>query len=119
MSYSEHGVGLNDAERERLDRCEEPYQIGEITQEASEIVSEDRPETHGDARENHQHTADLWSAFLGTDIEAWEVAIMMTMVKASRAKVGGIDRDHFRDIAGYADIAYACAEKGGARNRDD
>lgn len=40
MSYSEHGVGLNDAERERLDRCEEPYQIGEITQEASEIVSE-------------------------------------------------------------------------------
>lgn len=119
MSYSEQGVGLNDAERERLDRREEPYQIGEITQEASEIVSEGRPETHGDARENHQHTADLWSAFLGTDIEAWEVAVMMTMVKASRAKVGDIDRDHFRDIAGYADVAYACAEKGSARNRDD
>jgi hypothetical protein len=94
----------------------EPYQIGEITEEASEIVSEDRPDTHGDAYENHRHIADLWSAFLGTEIEAWEAAVMMTMVKASRAKTGDTERDHFRDIAGYADVAYACVD---AQEDDD
>ena len=85
---------------------DEGYQIGDVAKEASEIVSMDRQDTHGDAYENMQHTADLWGAFLGVDIEAWEVAILMTMQKASRAKCGSLDRDHFVDIAGYADVGY-------------
>ena len=96
---------------EVLEQADEGYEIGTITSEASEIVSEDRPDTHGDAYLNHKHIADLWKAFLGVHIEAWEVAVMMTMLKASRARQGSLERDHFRDIAGYADVAYACVQE--------
>jgi hypothetical protein len=82
--------------------------IGDITEEAHEIVTETR-DSHGDAYENHRQIADLWSAFLGVDIRAHQAAIMMTMVKASRMQAGTLDKDHFRDIAGYADVAWDCA----------
>ena len=89
------------------------HEIGDVTADASEIVSDDRPETHGDAYENHAHIADLWGAYLGVEIEAWEVAVLMTMLKASRAKSGSLDRDHFVDIAGYADVGYTCVVENG------
>ena len=82
--------------------------IGAITAEANEVVTETR-DSHGDAYENHKQIADLWSAFLGEEIEPYEVAIMMTMVKASRMQAGTLDKDHFRDIAGYADVAWDSA----------
>lgn len=82
--------------------------IGTVTDEAHDIVTADR-DSHGDAYENHKQIAELWSAFLGREIEPYEVAVMMTMVKASRMQAGTLDKDHFRDIAGYADVAWDCA----------
>lgn len=82
---------------------------GDILEEAINVVRE-RENTHGGVYENHKHIADMWSGFLGIEIEAWEVAAMMTMLKWSRAKIGSHERDHFVDVAGYADCAYVCTQ---------
>lgn len=82
---------------------------GEALERALEVVQE-RENTHGGVYENHKHIAEMWSAFLGYHIEAWEVAAMMTMLKWSRAKVGAPVKDHFVDVAGYADCAWVCHE---------
>ena len=86
---------------------EHGYEMGDVAREAAEIVSQKR-DTHGDAVENHRHIAAMWSAFLGVPIEPWEVAMMMTDVKKSRAKMGVPIRDHFTDTAGYADVGWSC-----------
>lgn len=82
--------------------------IGDITEEAHTVVTETR-DSHGDAYENHRQIAELWSAFLDHEIAPHEAAIMMTLVKASRMQAGELNKDHFRDIAGYADVAWASA----------
>lgn len=72
---------------------------------ARNIVGGDREKTHGSKKKNMQHTADLWSAYLGHPITAENVAWMMVLLKASRTVNGaGID-DHYIDAAGYAAIA--------------
>lgn len=68
-----------------------------------DIVTE-RAQHYGDPRPNLQRTAALWSAYLGTEITAHDVAICMILVKVSRAKVSA-HADNYRDICGYAEIA--------------
>lgn len=67
------------------------------------IVNE-RAHDYGDPRPNHDRIAALWSAYLGTEVNAHDVAMCMILVKVSRAKAGSKD-DNYTDIAGYADIA--------------
>jgi len=86
------------------------YDIGDGANRASEIVSTER-DSHGDAYDNHKQIAELWSAFLGVEIEAWEAAIMMQHVKQSRMQAGTLIADHFVDVAGYADVALFSAVK--------
>lgn len=84
-------------------------------EEIAASVAEDAAETlhnrssHGNAYENHSHIADMWSAYLGVDVSASDVALCMTMVKMSRAKTGEFIRDHMVDVDGYGGIAWACA----------
>lgn len=75
-----------------------------ILEEAASIVGS-RDDTHGDIRENHEQIADMWSAFLGVEISAHEVAEMMILLKVSRCSAGSPDRDHYVDICGYSEIA--------------
>jgi len=86
------------------------YDIGDGANRASEIVSKER-DSHGDAYDNHKQIAELWSAFLGVEIKAWEAAIMMQHVKQSRMQAGTLIADHFVDVAGYADVALFSAVK--------
>lgn len=65
--------------------------------------------SHGDAVSNHRHIAEMWSAYLGVEISARNVADMMIHVKQSRAQTGQVIRDHYVDVDGYGGIAYACA----------
>ena len=88
--------------------------VSEAEAEAA-TVPEDAAETlaqrasHGEAVENHRHIAELWSAFLDTDVSASDVANCMMMVKMSRAKTGQAIKDHYVDVGGYSGIAWACA----------
>ena len=67
-------------------------------------IIDQRGETYGDPKPNMERTAALWSAYLGHQITAHDVAMLMVLVKVSRAKVSVHD-DNYLDIAGYAEIA--------------
>lgn len=72
-------------------------------------IVEERAEHYGDPRPNMERTAALWSAYIGTDISAHDVAVCMMLVKISRAKVPGVasHADNYVDIRGYSVIAEA------------
>jgi hypothetical protein len=67
-------------------------------------IIKERGHDYGDPATNHERIAALWTAYLGTEVSAHDVAICMVLVKASRAKAGKRD-DNYTDMAGYAEIA--------------
>ncbi len=72
---------------------------------AGEIITGDRAKSHGDAGDNFQNIADLWSAYLGISISASQVSLMMVMLKIARAKMGAFNNDDYVDMCGYAALA--------------
>jgi hypothetical protein len=70
-----------------------------------DIITE-RAADYGDARNNHERIAHLFNAYLepATPITSHDVAVLMILVKVSRAKAGHRD-DNYTDICGYAEIA--------------
>jgi len=71
-----------------------------IAVDALRLVDEDRQEKYGDYDKNMQRIAEMWSGFLGTDISAMDVALMMVLVKISRSKAG-YARDNAVDGVAY------------------
>lgn len=81
----------------------------EILETAAELVGGDRSQTHGgDA--TMRVCADLWSAYMGAEIEPADVARMMALMKMARARCGQTNIDHDMDAAGYCGIAGAVAK---------
>lgn len=70
-------------------------------------IVEQRAQHYGDPRPNMERTAGLWSAYLGHEVTAHDVAQMMVLVKISRSKVPNVDRhdDNYEDQVGYSEIA--------------
>lgn len=85
----------------------------EILKKANECVMGDREQDYGSPESNFQLIANLWSAYLDTEISAVDVAMMMAMLKIARIKSGRLHEDNFIDLAGYAACAgeIACEEK--------
>tara|TARA_R110001606_G_scaffold104716_1_gene228473 strand:+ start:1880 stop:2152 length:273 start_codon:yes stop_codon:yes gene_type:complete len=77
----------------------------EFLSEASRLVGTDREKDYGDKVENHSNIARLWSAYLEIEIEAHDVAIMMTLLKIARTKLGKVSKDTYIDMAAYGAIA--------------
>ncbi len=71
---------------------------------AASLLSNERYQDYGLPIENHQNIADLWNAYLGTDLTLLQVAVMMCLLKIARTKAG-LSIDNFVDLAGYAGIA--------------
>ncbi len=91
----------------------------EILAKASDLVSNDRNKSHGDAFNNHAEIAEFWNIFLDkklkpmANITADDVAIMMILLKISRHTQGEkINMDNFVDMAGYAAIAGEISDSG-------
>ena len=91
----------------------------EILAKASDLVSNDRNKSHGDAFSNHAEIAEFWNIFLDkklrpmANITADDVAIMMILLKISRHTQGEkINIDNFVDMAGYAAIAGEISDSG-------
>lgn len=104
-------LGTDDCPEEELEP-EDPVlsMRSQILREAERIIYGDREDEYGSPAVNLQATADLWSAYLERQLNApikpYDVALMMVLLKVSRAKNGGqTSIDHFVDIAGYAAIA--------------
>ena len=85
-----------------------------IIHETADTIS-NRGDTHGDAYEQQQVLAALWSTMLNTHISSAQVALMQLMIKVSRIATGDVhELDHYRDVIGYAGIAAMCAKQDGA-----
>ena len=81
----------------------------ELLEEAALIVEGDRKEDYGDTYESFGNIADLWTAYLKTNISASDVAAMMIMLKLCRAKHFPTHKDSWLDIAGYSACGYEVA----------
>jgi hypothetical protein len=90
----------------------------DILEEAHKLVHGDRATTHGDALENHTAIAAMWNGILMArgnpemrPLDAHDVANMMEAMKLARRYTGKHNPDDYIDAAGYAYVAYQCAEK--------
>lgn len=77
----------------------------EILDTARKYVTRDRAATHGEAEDNFARIAALWSADLGIEITALDVARLMVLFKMARAKTNAAHADNWIDAAGYSAIA--------------
>ena len=70
-------------------------------------IVDERADHYGPGDENMSRIARLWSAYLNlrTPLTPSDVAWMMVMVKASRARVDPDHLDNYRDAEGYAQLA--------------
>jgi hypothetical protein len=87
----------------------------DMLRHAATLVGGQRAKDYGDKTENHQRIADLWNYWLSTSpgtvgskfgkITAYDVAIMMLLLKVARLMHSPGHSDSHVDIAGYASIA--------------
>lgn len=73
----------------------------EILATATQYVTKDRAETHGDAVTNHELIARYWGIHLGHPVTASDVLVMMALLKIARIKGTAGNADHWVDGCGY------------------
>lgn len=76
-----------------------------VLETANKIVHNDRKAEYGGINESFGRIAKLWSNYLDVEITALDVAMMMVLLKVSRAKGNPKSVDSYVDIAGYAECA--------------
>ena len=84
----------------------------ELLEKAMQATAE-RGQEYGKPQDNFATIASFWSVYLGTPINAHDVAMMMVLFKVARSKANPGHADNLVDIAGYA----ACAAELGAGNQ--
>ncbi len=83
-----------------------------LLDQAKEIVTKDRNQTHGEAEDNFARVAAYWSVHLGQTIDATDVAILMTLFKLVRAKHNRSNLENWVDGIGYLACGGEIATKG-------
>ena len=73
--------------------------------QAIKLVGGDRQQDYGDKVKNHNNIAKLWSAYLDIPLKAHDVAIMMSLLKVARTKLGAVSEDTYVDMSAYGAIA--------------
>jgi len=73
----------------------------EILKKAGGIINGERAKDYGDAYENHERIAKMWSVLLDTDVSVSQVYQCMVAVKLSRLIVSPEHEDSWVDICGY------------------
>jgi Domain of unknown function (DUF6378) len=82
-----------------------------ILEDAKNAVCKDREISHGNAKQQMTHTAELWMAYLNENsceemiITAKDVAMLNILQKISRSCFNASHEHHYTDIAGYAALA--------------
>ena len=77
----------------------------EILKKASKAISGERDKHYGSPEDNFAQIAVFWTNYLHRIITSTDVAMMMILLKISRAMNDATHEDNWIDIAGYA----ACA----------
>lgn len=71
-----------------------------VAVDAIRLVDEDRNDSYGPPEENLSRIAAMWSGYIGKEITAQDVALMMVLLKISRSKAG-YARDNAVDGVAY------------------
>lgn len=74
----------------------------EILNAAEKCVCGDRDEQYGSPEDSFGVVARLWSVYLDRDLDAKDVAALMSLFKVARIKTGANKADNWIDLAGYA-----------------
>ena len=69
---------------------------------AKQLVHGDRNKDYDEPADNFRRIADLWSVYLGTPIEPYDVAMLNVLQKIARIMHSPRKLDSWVDIAGYA-----------------
>ena len=77
----------------------------DFLREAMVNTSDKRQKEHGDKVKNHANIASLWSWYLKKEVTAYDVAMMMALLKIARTKTGSPNKDDLIDGAAYLAIA--------------
>ena len=94
-------------EQDRIDR----EQSGEtVLHEAERIIYGDREMTYGHPSKNLWTIAKFWGEYLGTQLSAKDVCVMMILLKTARLRNNQNHRDSVVDICGYAALMERCDE---------
>lgn len=83
----------------------------DITEGRSRVDGE-RQQEHGNPVDNLKKIAIIWSALIGIQITAHDVAVMMGAFKNVRQMANPEHEDNLTDVEGYAEIARRCVEAG-------
>lgn len=87
-----------------------------VLDDAQKIIEGARQTEYGPPSESFGRIAQMWSAYLGIHIGVHDVALMMVLLKTSRARNGVLatgqpQRDSLVDIAGYAGCSDLCRDQ--------
>ena len=77
----------------------------ELLDTANNLVNGPRANDYGDAYENHERVAQLWSPILGQDVSVSQVYQCLIALNLARLSVTPTHIDSWIDIAGYASLA--------------
>ena len=88
-----------------LPNCYEGKPVRDIYDQARYLTATDRQAQYGTPEANLGRIAALWSAYLGKDLDAHDVAVMMALVKIGRIGSGVIVRDNYVDAVAYIGLA--------------
>lgn len=80
------------------------YSRAGLLDQAKEIITNDRQNTHGQPEDSFRRIADLWSGYLTVGVREEDVAVMMALVKVARIMENPRHADNWIDGAGY----FAC-----------
>jgi hypothetical protein len=81
-----------------------------VLEEAQRIIYGDREKTYGHPAKNLETTAKFWGEYLGTQITAKDVCVMMMLLKIARLRNDITHRDSIVDTCGYAALIERCDE---------
>ena len=77
----------------------------DFLREAMVCTAETKQKEHGERVANHNNIAKLWSWYLRKEVTAYDVAMMMALLKIARTKTGSANKDDIIDGAAYLAIA--------------
>ena len=103
-------------EQEAKQREVKPTRV-QTLETAIHLTGGDRNKSYGPPYDNLSDCADLWNAYINTkmgcltvQLNAEDVAWMMTLVKMTRSFQSGYHPDNYTDAAAYSAIAGECRE---------
>jgi hypothetical protein len=92
---------------------------GDILEEAIKAIQQDRNSDYGDPEDNFGTIAEFWTSYLKAKykgllinditLDPVDCAVMMVLLKVSRAAITPHVRDHWVDMGGYTGCAGAMA----------